>query len=105
MSGQRSSRSLVIRHAFASCPTGPLVAPIQLPPPNPVIPHPVCGDQLAGSLFNRFRPIFLDRLTYMLSRFPAPVRFNAAGQGNNFTVNPTDRYQWTNSITFYGNLQ
>jgi hypothetical protein len=105
MSGQRSSRALVLRHAFAACPIGPLVAPIQLPPPNPVIPHPVCGDQLAGSLFNRFRPILLDRLTYMLSRFPAPVVFNANGQGNNFLVNPTDRYQWTNSITFYGNIQ
>lgn len=105
LGGQRTTRTLAIRHAFSACPMGPVVAPIQPPPPNPQIPHPTCGDQLAGGLFNRFRPFLTDRLTYMLSRFPAPVIFNAAGQGNTLNFNPTDRFQWTNAITFYGNLQ
>jgi len=106
LSSQRSARATVLRHSFPSCPIGPLVAPVQLPPPNPVIPHPTCGDQLAASLFNRFRTILTDRLTYMLSRFPAPVLFNANGQGQpTIVVNATDRFQWVNNITFYGNLQ
>lgn len=105
LSSQRGTRSVVLRHAFSNCPMGPVVAPTQPPPPNPQIPHPTCGDNLAFSLFNRFRPFLTDRLTYMLSRFPAPVVFNANGQGNTLNVTQTDRFQWVNLVTFYGNLQ
>ncbi len=106
LSGQREMVLVPIRNGFTTCTMGPVVAPIQPPPPQSPINHPTCAQGLAASLLNPLRTVLTDRLSYMLSRFPAPVRFDASGQAGTIrNFNYTEKHQWTNSITFYGNLQ
>lgn len=101
MSGNRSSQVTVLRNSFLGCALGPVLAPA-----GPGTPHPTCAQQLGTALFNPYRDLMVNNLNYMLSRYPAPVRFDAGGQGSPTLVfTRSDIYKWANVITIYGNLQ
>jgi hypothetical protein len=95
----------LLQNRFSSCAFGPILPPIQPPLPAPQIPYPTCANALAGKLHQPFSNLLRQRLLYMLSRFPAPLFFDAGGVGGALSFSYIDRYQRTNLITYYGNLQ
>jgi hypothetical protein len=57
-------------------------------------------------LLNKLRPTLEDRMLYLVSRFPAPLHFDAGGEGTPaLRFNMVERWQQAQVITFYGNLQ
>lgn len=102
-SSQKRNSNMVLRTSFFGCPMGTVTPSPTVPPPWP---RPACAGTMGNALATKLRPTLDDRLLYLLSRFPAPLLFDAQGQASPaFRFNLTDRYQGGQVISFYGNLQ
>lgn len=103
-SSLKGFQGTVVRNAFHSsgCPMGLVLPP---PPQQPPAPYPTCANVLGSRLVQPFIPLLETKLLYMLSRFPAPLRWDAAGQGGPLNWSPVDQFQSQNVITFYGRIQ
>lgn len=92
----------LLESQLASCPSSPMT---MYPPPPPIASNP-CGGNLAAQVGELVRPVLEQKLLGMLSRYPAPLWYDAAGAARTVKqLIQSDKYQGGQVITFYGLLQ
>lgn len=65
-----------------------------------------CAEGVGSSLAQILLPVVKQKLQFMLSRFPFPVKIDAGGSAPvTRTFQFGDTYKWANLITYYGTLQ
>lgn len=94
-----------VHYAAGGCPMSTMTPPPARPVPYLPFAHPGCADEMGGALGAAFVPVLGERMLYMLSRFPAPLLWNANGQSSKPLVfAPVDKYQAEQIILYYGRL-
>lgn len=102
LSGSQQWTYTLLESQLGSCPYSPMT---MYPPPPPIVFNP-CGGDLAAKVGDLVRPVLEEKLLGMLSRYPAPLRYDAAGAASAVKqLIQSDKYQWGQVITFYGLLQ
>src|SRR4051812_39754051 len=100
MGAPHSGEEVRIRASGASCPMSPIT--VNLPP----FVFNSCNGTMAAAVGNLVPPPLNSSLIAMLSRYPAPLTYDAAGLASpGKRVTQTDKYQWRQVTTFYGNIQ
>ena len=109
-SGQEYWTETVESTRFAGCPTVGFNPPLLINLGNGIVTEvrPDCAAPVAARFTAALKANIKNNLLYLLSRFPAPILFNAQGQVTDQAApkfRQRDKFQQTQVITFYGELR
>ena len=93
------SHYTIVKSQLAGCPLIPRNSAV-----SGFLPIP-CEGELTSAIADLVEPILHGALHAMVSQHPAPQMFDAQGEAVDERVfDQTDKYQWGQVITFYGDL-
>lgn len=96
LSGQQRWRFTILKSQLSACPIGALTTGL---PPQP------CGGDLMSKVAGLVTPYLEEKLVGMLSRYPAPIVYDAQGEvAKPPALTQLDKYQWKQVITFYADV-
>lgn len=96
MSGKEAWRFTILKSQLSGCPISPMTTGLPAQP---------CGGDLVTKVGDLVRPYLQDKMAGMLSRYPAPIVYDAQGElAKPPSLTQLEKYQWDQVITLYADL-